>query len=138
MSNSALYYPYIAFRDVNWLKAMAMYYENIYRIVPDNIIPEDPESLQPLLEDGSVGAMIDPIPYTEGMANIFLEKAHNWSALAIRTTKQEEREFSRLHADKTDKRVRELFASLGYRETDSWLDIPTELASNYMLFLERK
>jgi len=71
MLNNALYYPYIAFNDSTWLKVMAMYYENMYRIVSDNIIPDDPEYL----------------------------------------------------------------ASLGCKATDNWLNIPTELASNYMLFL---
>lgn len=135
MLNNALYYPYIEFTDINWVKAVAMYYENIYRIVPDNIIPADPEALQPLLEDSSVGAMIDPVPYTEGMVDIFLEKTQHWSAAALMATKEEERDFSRLHTNKTDQKVRELFASLGYRETNGWLNIPTELASNYMLFL---
>jgi len=135
MLNNALYYPYIAFNDSAWLKAMAMYYENIYRIVPDNIIPDDPEDLRPLLEDSSIGAMIDPVPYTAGMADIFIEKTRDWSAAAISSTSEGEREFSRLHTDKTDQKVKELFASLGYKETDNWLNIPTELASNYMLFL---
>jgi hypothetical protein len=63
MLNNALYYPYIAFNDSTWVKAMAMYYENIYRIVSDNIIPDDPEDLQPLLEDSSIGAVIDPVTY---------------------------------------------------------------------------
>lgn len=133
--NNALYYPYITFRDVNWLKAMAMYYENIYRIVPDNIIPDDPEDLQPLLEDASVGAMIDPIAYTKDTGDFFLEKVQTWSAAALTATEYEEEDFELLHTDKTDERVRALFSSLGYEETDTWLHIPTELASNYMLFL---
>jgi hypothetical protein len=49
MLADALYYPYISFRDVNWLKSMAMFYERIYRIVPHGIIPSDNEKLQPLL-----------------------------------------------------------------------------------------
>ena len=135
MFKNALYYPYITFKDINWLKSMAMCYENIYRIVPDNIIPEDPDTLQPLLEDPSVGAMINPVPYTERVGDLFLDKIQDWSAAALISTEEEERDFSRLHTDKTDKKVRELFASLGYCETDNWLNIPTELASNYMLFL---
>lgn len=68
MLNNALYCPYIAFNDSTWLKAMAMYYENIYRIVSDSIIPDDPEDLRPLLEDSSIGAMIDPLPYRISIA----------------------------------------------------------------------
>jgi hypothetical protein len=135
MFNSALYYPYIAFRDVDWLKAMAMYYECIYRIVPNNTNPDDSEALRPLLEDGSVGAMIDPIPYTEQTADVFLKKRRKWSASALSASEGEQQDIALLHTDKTDSRVRELFNSLGYEQTETWLQIPTELASNYMLFL---
>ncbi len=135
MFNNALYYPYIAFTDVDWLKTIAMYYDNIYRIVPANIIPEDSEALQPLLEDGSVGAMIDPVAYSKETADVFLNKIQNWSAAALTATENEVEDIARLHIDKTDERVRKLFTSLGYEETDKWLNIPTELASNYMLFL---
>lgn len=135
MLKHALYYPYIDFRNANWIKAMAMFYENIYRIVPDGLIPNDPEELQPLLEDGSVGAMINPIPYSQETSDVFLEKADEWSASALVSSEEGEIKFSRLHTDKTDKAVRELFQSLGYEENQGWLHIPTELASNYMLFL---
>ena len=114
---------------------MAMYYENIYRIVPDNVIPNDPEELQPLLEDFSIGAMIDPVRYTQETAIAFLEKSQNWQAAALTGTDDEDEEFARLHAGKIDRRVKELFNSLGYAENDSWMDIPIGLASNYMLFL---
>lgn len=135
MIRNALYYPYIAFSNVSWIKAMAMFYENIYRIVPDNIVPDDPEALQPLLEDSSIGAMIDPAKYTKETADIFLDNIANWSAAALTASEAEEKEIAKLHTDKTDKKVKQLFKSLGYKETNKWLHIPTELASNYMLFL---
>lgn len=133
MFRNALYYPHMAFRNASWLKAMAMYYENIYRIVPDGIILDDPEELQPLLEDACIGRMIDPIKYAKNTANIFLEKKESWNAVALSVVSEEE--FIKLHEGKTDKAVRDLFCSLGYENTDSWINLPTELASNYMLFL---
>jgi hypothetical protein len=42
---------------------------------------------------------------------------------------------SRLHTDKIDVVVRELFTELGFTENNAWIDLPIELASNYMLFL---
>jgi hypothetical protein len=138
--NNALYYPYIEFHDDNWLKAMAMYYENIYRIVPNDIIPNDSESLKPLIENSSVGTKINPTPYVQETANLFLEKRQEWSAAALCDSDDDENEAvtTMLHADKIDQKVKHLFSSLSYEETDSWLDIPTELASNYMLFLARE
>jgi hypothetical protein len=135
MINNALYYPYIEFHDVNWIKAMAMYYENIYRIVPENIIPNDPEELQPLLEDSSIGAMIDPTCYTRDTASTFLKKREGWYAAALTGDDDEDEDFVKFHADKIDQQVKRLFNNLGYAETDSWIDLPIGLASNYMLFL---
>lgn len=135
MLRNALFYPYISFNDANWIKSMALFYDNIYRIVPDNIIPDDPEELQPLLEDSSIGAMIDPAKYTKETADNFLERKEHWSAAALTSTEDAKKKISLLHTDKTDEKVKELFNSLGYKESDKWLHIPTELASNYMLFL---
>ncbi|TWH47981.1 DUF6236 family protein [Sporomusa sp. KB1] len=137
MLKNALYYPHMTFQNPSWLKAMAMYYENIYRIVPDNIIPDDPEELQSLLEDSSIGKMLNPIRYAKATAHLFLKKKENWNASALIGDDEEEKEknFIRVHEDKTDISVRKLFLSLGYQETDSWIDLPIGLASNYMLFL---
>ncbi|MBP2659525.1 MAG: hypothetical protein H6Q69_2557 [Firmicutes bacterium] len=115
MFKNALYYPHMTFQNPSWLKAMAMYYENIYRIVPDNIIPDDPEELQPLLEDSSIGKMLDPIRYARSTAEVFLEKRENWDAAALIGDEEEEKEkkFIRVHTAKTDVIVRDLFLSLG-------------------------
>ncbi|WP_418627407.1 DUF6236 family protein [Anaerosinus sp.] len=137
MFKNALYYPHMVFQNSSWLKAMAMYYENIYRIVPDNIIPDDLAELQPLLEDSSIGRMIDPIRYVKTTADLFIRKKENWGAAALIGDNEEEREkrFIKLHETKIDVAVRNLFLSLGYQDTDSWINLPIGLASNYMLFL---
>lgn len=127
----------MAFQNPSWLKAIAMYYENIYRIVPDNIIPDDLEELQPLLEDSSIGKMLDPIRYVKTTTDLFLKKRENWDAAALIGDDEEEKEknFIKVHESKTDVKVRKLFLSLGYEEANSWINLPTGLASNYMLFL---
>jgi hypothetical protein len=51
---------------------MALFYENIYRIVPNNVIPNDPEELQPLLEDPAIGKMIDPSIYSVTASEEFM------------------------------------------------------------------
>lgn len=136
MMENALYYPYIEFHNDNWLKAMAMYYDNIYRIVPNDVTPKDSESIKPLIENSSIGTKIDPTPYAQEAANLFFEKREDWSAAAL--CDSDEDDTTMLHTDKIDQKVRDLFCTLGYEETDSWLNIPTELASNYMLFLARE
>lgn len=138
MIKNALYYPHIAFNCPNWLKAMALFYESIYRIVPDNVIPCDSEVLQPLLEDPSIGKMIDPARYSAAASNEFLNDKSSWNAAAFVCNDEEEVEeiLSRIHSEKVDEKVKKLFKSLGYGDMeDKWFQIPTELASHFMLYL---
>lgn len=134
MLTHALYYPYIDFKDVNWLKSMSMFYDVIYRIVPDGLIPSDNEKLQPLLEDQNIGKIIDPIPYSATASEDFLAELENWNAAGLSPC-DEDIDLSRIHEDKTDEKVKNLFKELGYKETEGWSYVPTELASNYMLYL---
>lgn len=135
MEQNALYYPHIGFHDPSWIKAMALFYDDIYRIVPDNVIPDDSEELQALLEEGSVGKMIDPSRYSRKASEEFLSNIEDWSASALLFSDDEERDLSRLHTDKTDERVRDLFDEVGFKKENDWIYVPTELASNFMLYM---
>lgn len=137
MNKSALYYPHINFIDNDWLKAMSMFYERIYRIVPDKITPNDNPELQPLLEDGLIGEMIDPMIYSKDASEEFLDQLGDWSAAALTSNKTERYDLSKLHRDKTDENVKRLFREIGYKETDEWFNVPTDFVSNYMLYLAR-
>lgn len=138
MIKNALYYPQVNFIDPNWIKGMALFYENIYRIVPDNVIPDDPKELQPLLEDPAIGKMLDPARYSASASENFLNDKPTWSAAAFtcNDADQVDRALSRIHSAKMDQQVKHLFNSLGYNNMDEdWLYIPTEMASHFMLYL---
>lgn len=134
-----MYYPYIGFQNPTWVKGMALFYESIYRIVPDNIIPEDHPDLQPLLEDPSIGRMIEPSGYASEASSEFFFYKDSWGAAAFVFGDEDdavETTLSRIHNTKTDEKVKKLFNSLGYGEMDSnWFNVPTELASHFMLYL---
>lgn len=132
--SGALYYPRISMTDPYLFKSLALLHDRVYRIVPDGIIPEDDENLQPLIEAGYLGKMIDPIPYSKSASDIFLEKMSGWDAAAL-SLSDDDIDLARIHKDKTDEKIRSLFHDLGYTEHGDWHHIPTELASNYMLFL---
>lgn len=135
MFTNALYYPYINFNNPTWLKSMAMIYDHIYRVVPNDICPEDDFSLQALLENPAIGRPIDPLPYSNKASKKFLDKLETWDAAAFISTDEGNEQFDRIHHDKTDQTVRDLFFNLGYKDTEEWLCVPTNLASHYMLFL---
>ncbi|MCH8538901.1 MAG: DUF6236 family protein [Alkalimonas sp.] len=135
MNKDALYYPHIALKNPGWIKAMALLYDNIYRIVPDNVIPEDSVELQALLEEGSVGKMIDPAPYSKNAADEFMGKLDEWDAAAFDGDPDGEDTLTRIHEDKTDQRVKALFREAGFQSENEWMYVPTEIASHYMLYL---
>lgn len=135
MLQNALYYPHIGFHAPSWIKAMALYYDNIYRIVPNNVIPDDSEDLQALLEEGSVGRRIDPINYSKKASNEFLNKVEEWKAAALDYSEEDKQLITKLHSDKMDARVRELFREAGFKEENDWMYVPTGMASNFMLYL---
>jgi len=135
MQKNVLYYPHIGLHDAPLTKALALFYDRVYRIVPDNVIPDDNEELQPLLEEGSVGSMIDPARYSQSASEEFLNKLGDWDAAALDGDPDGEQELSRLHVEKTDERVRRLFEEAGFQSSNDWMTIPTEIASNYMLYL---
>lgn len=114
---------------------MALFYDSIYRIVPDNVIPEDAEELNPLLEEGAIGRMIDPAPYSKKASDEFLSKIENWRAAALTFNSEDEDQISRIHSDKTDERVRELFKEAGFKSENDWMYVPTAIASNFMLYM---
>lgn len=135
MQQNALYYPHIGLHNPSWIKAMALFYDNIYRIVPDNVIPDDAAELHPLLEEGSIGRMINPIGYSKQASEEFLSKIDLWGAAALCKSDEDEQLISKLHSSKIDERVRELFREAGFKEENNWMHIPTELASNFMLYM---
>lgn len=132
---NALYYPHIALKNPQLIKAMALYYDNIYRIVPSGIVPNDPIELRPLLEDGCIGRSINPIMYVSETSHQFMQKKEEWHAAALSHNDDDEKTIVRLHTEKTDEHVRNLFGEAGFEEQNNWLDLPQNLASNYMLYL---
>ena len=138
MQDSALYYPHINFNDESLVKTMAMFYDNIYRIVPNDYIPEDSSELQSILEDRRIGRPIDPSRYTKHVSQEFLDKVDNWNAAGlIPDNEDDEIILDRIHSDKTDAAVKHLFDDLGFKKSSDWYHIPQGLASNYMLYLSK-
>lgn len=138
MLENALYYPHIHFQNPDLIKSMAFFYSNIYRIIPDSIYPyNDHIDLQPLLEEGLVGKGLSPNKYIEEASIDFLASIKNWKASAICSNEDPSNiNFTAIHAEKMDYKVKHLFENIGYERND-WLYVPTELASNYMLYLAK-
>ncbi|MCD4784880.1 MAG: DUF6236 family protein [Candidatus Eremiobacteraeota bacterium] len=132
MIKNALYYPYIYFQDINWLKAMALFYDRIYRIVPPQMEVDDREEIKPFHSDHKIFCEISPIPYSEEASRMFLEKMRNWKAASLHFAGEKHID---IHLSKISKDVGNLFKELGYKTSDYWVNLPERIASNYMLYL---
>ena len=135
----ALYYPEISLRNPNLIKGMALFYDNIYRIVPESLYPDnDHPDLQALIEEGSIGRSLSPKKYVIEASNSFLSNlGTRWRAAALTPDKNDFNiDFTAIHPEKIDYQVQHLFEQIGF-EQDDWLHVPTELASNYMLYLAK-
>ena len=53
-SFDALYYPYMHFWDVGWLKSTALYWDSISRVVPSGFDPKDPDEVKYLVDKGYI------------------------------------------------------------------------------------
>lgn len=138
--NNALYYPYIDLRenDIQQIKAMSLFYDKIYRIVPEDVKTNDCKELQDLIFDNEIIKSLDPIKYAKDASKKFLSVMKQWDASGLQSSNEENINITKLHTQKIDSIVRDLFNKLGYREHQNWIDVPTDLASNYMLFLAKE
>jgi hypothetical protein len=137
--NNALYYPSIEFQDYGWLWSAALLWDRIYRIVPEDYEPEEPENVRALVEGGEIGIPLRPGPYAKDAAEEFLKNVGpgGWDAAAL--VFDTDQAYAKLHQDKVDVQLREMLIAKGKASAhDEWLHVPTEFEALYMTFLAEK
>jgi hypothetical protein len=87
MLTPALYYPYIHFRDVNWLKASLLCFQQVRRIVPPEFALNDPDEVSEL--HGQIGADQEPLIKEEPAYNVAVWQAQERLLLQLRKQPQE-------------------------------------------------
>lgn len=136
--SSVLYCPNIDFVDSNEIKSLCLFYDNIYRIVPAGIIPDDSDELRPLLEHCSIGKSIEPTRYSKKASNQFMIDMKDYSAASLQDHDEQDVQFKKIHSDKADIELRNMFMDLGYGMQGDWIYVPTGLATDYMVYLARE
>ncbi|MFS0691253.1 DUF6236 family protein [Streptomyces nitrosporeus] len=113
MRDIALYYPYIHFRDERWLKAAALYWPRMARVVPAGYPVADTDTARIL--DDELGFLVPVPPDTaaHAVAPLFLEilNAHGerlTSALTGPTART-----AAVHWDEMDAELRDALSSAG-------------------------
>lgn len=68
----ALYYPYIQFRDERWLKAAALYWPRMARVIPDGYPVADTDTVRVLTDELGFIVPVPPDAAARAVAPLFL------------------------------------------------------------------
>lgn len=143
-----LYYPYIHFHSLEWLKTALLYWEGVKRIVPyRRFETQDPPEVRELVADG----LVEDVPaqeYREQAAEMFMPRlealtrsrggaiAGTARRMADRAREQAADEEARVHAVKMDQRlIGRLMESGLARQAGDWFLMAQEVAGLYMMVL---
>lgn len=135
IKSEVLFFPSIEFYDDGWLKGALCHWEKIYRIIPPSYIPNDSDDVKRAVDAG----LVESIHFTrndlELTAHRFTEFFEN-AYLTPAGLDGYEENYSRLHPEKVDARIREQLAALAkYVDQDGFLTLSRRVANSYMLYL---
>jgi len=135
-TNNALYFPTIEFRNPRWLWSAALLWDRIYRIVPEGYSPMESQNIHELMEDGTIGANINPTKYSPEVAELFVKKynGNDWYAPSLGNYELMSEKYINVHQDKVDARLSGMLLAKGKKNSE-WLEVPEHIAALYMLFL---
>jgi len=137
--SSVLLYPNIDLKDVAFVKEALLLYDNLYRIVPPGVEPNDHEEIQQCNEEYEIVSSINPEDYVEGTYEKFIEKAEKWSHKAAGFSGLVPSSVTRLHENKVYHELREYFINKGLLfKLDDWLVGNDSLIENYMIYLSKE
>jgi hypothetical protein len=136
-NNYALYYPTIEFQNPSWLWAASLFWDRIYRIMPEGYIGSESRNIKELMSDGTIGLPLNPKRYSNAISKEFIEKYNSdtWKAPALGNYEFMKEEYIRLHTDKVDVKLRNLFMNEAFEFNKEWINVPKHIASLYMLYL---
>lgn len=141
MGNSILYYPTIEFRnsDYKWLWTASLFWDKIYRIVPENFILNEPENIKKLCSGGDIGIQISPNPYSKDSSDKFLRNIKNkeWDIATFPFNRlDEEAEFSLISNSKMDMKLKTYLIENSFgKSSEEWTQVSKDMSNAYMSYL---
>lgn len=131
-----LYYPSIEIADEGWLKSALLYWDCVYRIVPEGYQPRDSKTVLAAVDSGLVRNIVPEELDRTGAAQTFLQiiEALGKNGLPVGF---EGDEYVGVHEDKIDKKLYPLLDKLAAAHHSSWMTLSKPLARGYMLHLAR-
>ena len=134
--HSVLYYPTIEFQSIEWVKKALLFWDHVYRIVPQGYIPQDSQEILLLKEHD----LIIDIPVSDGekikAAKSFLKFLKSLVNLPSGLGEQNN---DRLNKNKVDSRLLRLFDAIAddfdFKSDSDWFYFPANIARGYMFTL---
>ena len=147
MCNSILYYPNIEFQqeDYKWLVRASLFWDNIYRIVPDGYVPQDDAFVRALSAGGKIGKKIytrENIDAIERATAFFMRDCEdileNYSRF-YPNWRDEVGQISMIHYSKMLGLLSSSLerANLVAQSDSQWLYIPKYISDLYMTYLAK-
>ncbi len=134
-SNSILYYPSIEFHSDKWVKSSLLLWDHVYRIVPKDYSPNDPDSIKELSDSGLVRNIHLDATDIKETGDEFMDL---YASLPFIPAGLESGDDDRIHPEKIDKRLYPSLENIaGNFLHDGWLRLPQELARGYMFYLAK-
>jgi hypothetical protein len=135
VKSEVLFFPSIEFYDDAWLKGALCHWDKIYRIVPPSYAPNDSDDVKRAVDAG----LVESINFTRSdlqlTAHRFTEFFENTYLTPAGLDGYEE-QYSRLHHEKVDARIREQLAALAkHVDQDGFLTLSRRVTNSYMLYL---
>ena len=132
-SDYVLYFPSIEFQNDNWVKSSLLYWDKIYRIVPENYKPKDSKLILEAQEKGLIRNIILDEKETETTVDRFLKFIEKLEFLPAGL---ESDEYSLVHEDKIDSRLYSPLEKIyNIHNKNGWFKFPKELANSYIFYL---
>jgi len=133
-SKSILYYPSIEFMEESWVKTALLFWDKIYRIVPESYSPIDSDEIKAAVAEGfieNIQLSYDDLKTTADQFELFCTKLP-FTPAGFESSNYE----INLHHEKMDKRLQAIFASqYGSYDKQGFYSVPPEIANGYMFFL---
>lgn len=132
--DSILYYPSMDFIDCDWVKRSLMYWDYVYRIVPDGYHPDDGDDIRTLVDAGLI-RNIAPTQHDVELSYLAYVKMASKGRMLPSGLTSDDIEF--VHEGKVYERLVDLFKkfSKDVLRQDEWIQLPLPLARSYMFTL---
>lgn len=136
MIDSTLIYPNIHFKDSKSVKEALLLYENLYRIVPEDVKPEDCEEIRKLIQNYDVIKDITPSKYIEDTYEKFKNNLDRWKKAEGMCFSGKEEKYEKLHKGKVYDKLRKIIVDDGILEFDgTWFGGDDSFIGSYMTYL---